>query len=312
MSVKLRQKKLKDGRISLYLDIYSNGVRSYEILKLYLSGKRGNTTDNAIRVEAELRRRNAKDRLIFSPENPVIQVQKSAVCFFAFIDQSMKRRKSVSRCKAVKEQLQAFTGCQTLPIGQINKELLLEVQQYMIDKRGNLANSVNGKMKMICTLLNEAKAEGLIKANPFSDIPRHLRVQAKAPKINPLNSEDIRALMANADGIPRQVQQVFFVALFTGLRWSDVSKIEKNRVKTILIGRERRKVYTFVQRKVDQSAQQPLSKEAIHYLAERLNDERKEIKAAKEKGISPLISSYFFPKLAMLNPTTVMLICTHF
>ena len=35
-SVILREKKLKNGRKSLYLDIWSNGKRSYEFLKLYL------------------------------------------------------------------------------------------------------------------------------------------------------------------------------------------------------------------------------------------------------------------------------------
>ncbi len=34
--VKLRKKKLKGGKISLYLDIYGNGKRYYEFLKLQL------------------------------------------------------------------------------------------------------------------------------------------------------------------------------------------------------------------------------------------------------------------------------------
>lgn len=34
--VRLRQKMLANGNISLYLDIYVNGRRSYESLKLYL------------------------------------------------------------------------------------------------------------------------------------------------------------------------------------------------------------------------------------------------------------------------------------
>ena len=34
--VRIRQKKLKGGSISLYLDIYYHGVRKYEFLELYL------------------------------------------------------------------------------------------------------------------------------------------------------------------------------------------------------------------------------------------------------------------------------------
>lgn len=34
--VRIRTKKLADGSESLYLDIYQNGKRSYEFLKMYL------------------------------------------------------------------------------------------------------------------------------------------------------------------------------------------------------------------------------------------------------------------------------------
>ena len=37
--IKLREKVLKNGSISLFLDIYSNGRRHKEYLKLLLSGK---------------------------------------------------------------------------------------------------------------------------------------------------------------------------------------------------------------------------------------------------------------------------------
>ena len=35
-AIRLRKKKLHNGLLSLYLDIYYNGIRKYEFLKLYL------------------------------------------------------------------------------------------------------------------------------------------------------------------------------------------------------------------------------------------------------------------------------------
>ncbi len=37
MTVKLRKRKLANGDVSLYLDIYQNGKRAYEFLGLYLT-----------------------------------------------------------------------------------------------------------------------------------------------------------------------------------------------------------------------------------------------------------------------------------
>ena len=34
--IRIRRKKLTNGNVSLYLDIYLNGKREYEFLKLYL------------------------------------------------------------------------------------------------------------------------------------------------------------------------------------------------------------------------------------------------------------------------------------
>ena len=38
--IHIRQKKLANGNLSLYLDIYINGMRSYEFLRLYIIPER--------------------------------------------------------------------------------------------------------------------------------------------------------------------------------------------------------------------------------------------------------------------------------
>lgn len=46
MSVKLRKKKLLSGKTSLYLDIYKDGKRTYEFLKIYLSKNKETNKEN--------------------------------------------------------------------------------------------------------------------------------------------------------------------------------------------------------------------------------------------------------------------------
>ena len=55
--VRLRTKTLKNGNQSLYLDIYRNGTRHYEFLKLYLI--KGNSAEIRGRNENTLRAANA-------------------------------------------------------------------------------------------------------------------------------------------------------------------------------------------------------------------------------------------------------------
>ena len=54
MSVKLRKKNLADGKKGLYLDIYHNGQRHYDFLKLYLEKGTSNRIVAANRETLEL------------------------------------------------------------------------------------------------------------------------------------------------------------------------------------------------------------------------------------------------------------------
>ncbi len=40
MAVKLKEKKLHDGQVSLYLDIYHNQKRCYELLNIHINRKK--------------------------------------------------------------------------------------------------------------------------------------------------------------------------------------------------------------------------------------------------------------------------------
>ncbi|MCU0436121.1 MAG: site-specific integrase [Bacteroidia bacterium] len=256
MSVKLREKQLKDGRISLYLDIYDQyGKRSYETLYLYLSGKRGNPKDKEIREIAERTR--------------------------------------------LEEQ---FTQMPTLPIGSIDRAFILAFQQFMLDEIKNTPNTVVGKLKKFRTQLQEAKEEGLITVNPFDNVPYHLRVKYKEPPIDPLTTDEIREMLHNHDKLPRQIAQCFFVALFTGLRWVDVSQLLKSRIQTILIDGKRQKVLAIMVKKTEKPTYLPLSAEAIHYLALRMLDERKEVNQHRKLGLTYRHSEYVFPRLTQPNP----------
>ncbi|MEL0594184.1 MAG: site-specific integrase [Planktothrix rubescens PR223] len=302
MSVKLREKLLKDGRISLYLDIYDQrGKRSYETLYLYLSGKRSNPKDKEIREQAERVRLARELSQLNGEETPLVQKQKSSVCFFQFLDRSIARRRVNSHLKAIKKQLREFTQSDSLPIGTIDRNFILSFQEFLLQNMKNSTNTASGKIKKLRTQLEEAKEEGLIPLNPFSNIPFHLRVKYKEPPIAPLTPDEIRLLMQQAQDIPAQIQQCFYVSLFTGLRWSDASELKKSNIQNVLIDGKRRKVLAINVTKGEKPICLPLSKEAIHYLAARLNDERKERNQNQLSGGKATKTDYIFPRLMTPN-----------
>ena len=53
-TIRLLQKKLANGNISLYLDIYRNGKREYEFLKMYLIPERSKTDKETNRQTLQL------------------------------------------------------------------------------------------------------------------------------------------------------------------------------------------------------------------------------------------------------------------
>lgn len=66
--VRLREKELSNGNISLYLDCYDNGKRKYEFLRLYLIPER--TREDKQKNEYTLRLANAvKAKRIIEMQN---------------------------------------------------------------------------------------------------------------------------------------------------------------------------------------------------------------------------------------------------
>ncbi len=88
-NVTLREKPLASGSLSLYLDIYRDGIRSYEFLKLYILAKPRTPIDRQKNKEtlelAETIRTKRESELIHTAYGEVVPVRKN-VSFFAFAD----------------------------------------------------------------------------------------------------------------------------------------------------------------------------------------------------------------------------------
>jgi hypothetical protein len=71
MSVTIREKLLSNGSLSLYLDVYHKGRRSYRFLELLLTGHRDHDREimrlaETVRIQTELDLFTNKHRLVSS------------------------------------------------------------------------------------------------------------------------------------------------------------------------------------------------------------------------------------------------------
>lgn len=139
MSVKLRKKKGKTGKISLYLDIYHNSKRQYEFLKLYLhkastplerdNNKQVLRLAESIRSKRELELNNLQHG--FTP-----QFKSSASFIDYFIKQSEKRKKETNNRNwhSVIVHLKTFSNNNDICFGEITEQWLNNFKEYLLSK----------------------------------------------------------------------------------------------------------------------------------------------------------------------------------
>ena len=105
MQIHLRKKKLQEGRESLYLDIYKDGQRTYEFLKLYL--KRGNPDNQEITLLAE---KIKSKRLIEVANNEFEQIstQKRKASFTKYFERYSKTKPKWSNYEGALKHLRIY------------------------------------------------------------------------------------------------------------------------------------------------------------------------------------------------------------
>lgn len=274
-NVVLREKKLANGNISLYLDIYRDGQRSYEFLKLYINNKARNPIEkeqnnsnyklaNRIRTDRE----NELNNLAFDYIPPT----KLKVLFFEFaqnyLDNYTKRDKAMIKGaiedfrRFIKEDYPAFKP-ETLKISQIDRIMIIHFIEFLQDNhKGEGANSYYGRFKKI---LNHAVAKNIIAKSPAQKKePGDKELSCKKPtglRKQILTNEEIQ-LIAKAETKHQETKKAFLFCLCTGLRFVDVKALKYSNID---FSSSRLKID---QQKTDRSVIVDLNKTALKLIGE--------------------------------------------
>ena len=225
MSVKLREKTLKNGNISLYLDIYHKGRRSYEFLDIHIvkpartplerqSNKEAKELANQLRAKRELSVQSAGH-----DHTPSFK-RKANFIEFAESVANEKRTNSQKAYYLVIKKVKAFSGSDTVRFEEINKHWCERFYKYLLDNLStNASYDYFGKFSHFLT---KAVKKEIINSNPATKVEMQKRTDTKREY---LTFEELQKLVNTPCG-HAGLRKAFLFSCLTGLRWSDVVNLK--------------------------------------------------------------------------------------
>ena len=230
-SVTLRAKAIDKKGFSLYLDIYNEGNRYKEYLKLYVSKDYTKPENKNILKQDkdswELADAIRSKRLLIVKESAAGFIPKQNKQDFIAYYKKQAAIKSHSTYHNALQHLVAFNGKETLPFKQLDEHFLKDFIEYLQQQQLS-STSIRLYLSRMNIILNLAVADKIIVANPFNflkrgkggDIP-----PKKQKKIEYLTLEELRRFQS-VDIKRSDIKDFFLFSCFTGLRESDLLKLK--------------------------------------------------------------------------------------
>ena len=233
MGITLFKRKLKNGRTSLYVNYSKNGKRRKESLGIILEAPRDKTIRRynneklkmakCIVLQRELSYIQGNYKNLQSIGSPKVICNLNLLDVFTeFIKQYAN--KDIRLAKASHIQLKEYTNSDILTPIQVTTAFCLGFLKFLNSKyKGYTPSHYFKKFKMF---LGYCHGKGLIETNPATDI--HPTQRSSGEK-NILSPEEINLLASTPCKVP-EIKRAFLFACFSGLRWSDVSRLRHENI----------------------------------------------------------------------------------
>lgn len=229
MSVILRRRPNRDGTISQRLEIYHNGIRTYETLKHLKLAKPSNLfareNNKHLQKQAESIRVARAAELDANNYNLTSNSGKNVIVIDwiqSYIDKYSKSDK-----RNIQGALNRFKNflheenISNLTFGNITPPLIEDFIEYLEEKSiGEGAISYYNRFKKVILCAYQRK---ILKENVFDFVKRKVKGKAKEKDI--LTIEEIQ-LLSNTPIQNLEVKNAFLFSCLTGLRWSDIKVLK--------------------------------------------------------------------------------------
>ena len=287
--VRIREKRLNDGNVSLYLDMYYMGARKKEGLKLYLIPEVNAAAKLQNRNTLKLAEQIKAERILDIQQHGLVNwesVKKGRMTLAAWVEKYTKDEngltpasmRSKRNAQARVEQYLLYIGKPNLALKEVDKDFCKGFIAFLKTCTFNNGKKTLGSttcrifMNRLAAALNMAVREGLIENNPFKLLDAKEKPQKKSAMREFLTIEELRMLIAKPCRY-EIVKKAFLFSCFTGLRYSDMMALKWNEIhkaadgKTLYIEHEQVKTKNMVTI--------PLSNEALKWMPQKSKgDER--------------------------------------
>lgn len=264
--VKMRFKKLADGSMSIYLDTYLNGKRSYEFLAVPHLVPEHNKEDRernqaTLRLADEIlkRRNDEADRVkglkVFDAKTPLLVWMdecKTEAVKTAEAKGRDKTNNAATYANAIKH-LRIFINdhygegkADTYKLARVDEDFCKGFIDYLNTKavaarvgeqhqtpRQLSPNTRNTYFTRLAAALNKAVLDGLIAAAPTKNFTRKHgnRPQQQASKREYLTESELKTLIGT-DCKCKEIREAFLFSCMCGLRWSDINALRWQDIHT--------------------------------------------------------------------------------
>ena len=283
-TVVLREKELKSENKSLYLDIYYNGKRKYEFLKLYLVSPK-NALDRKNNKETKQLAENIRAKRQLEIQNNSYGFTsnfKKGVDYIKFFEDLMEDRKeslgNYGNWDATLKHIKICFG-EKLTFNEIDIEFVETFKNYLekkaVSKSNKLlsSNTQNSYFNKFKTSLNTAFEKHIINDNPAKRVKG---IKGENPQREYLTLDELRTLVKTEHRHPT-MKNAFLFSCLTGLRWSDIQKLTWSEVVKHNDGFR----VVFRQQKTGQQEYLDINTQSLNYLGERQGQTERVFKGLK-------------------------------
>ena len=282
--IRLRMKDLSNGSKSLYLDIYRDGKRSYEYLKMYIipekdeNAKRQNKATlaaaNAIKSKRIIELTNGEAGIKNPNDEPKILLLDWMQTYKE--NQAKRGKKDGYQIKTAIRLIEDYAG-RKVTLDQIDKAFCQGYIDYLLNEyRPNgkqlMHTTAHNYYRVVNGALNAAVREDLMKVNPFTRISSSDKIHKPESKREYMTIDEVRSLIATPMS-NETVKSAYLFSCFCGLRISDIKEL---RWKDVFCDGEQYRLQVIMQ-KTKAPIYLPLSPEALRWMPDRKG------KAADEK-----------------------------